>query len=323
MITLQPIRETNFLQAAALQISPAQRSFVSSPVGILARAYAYRRRRATAWGIYEGCRMVGLALVQDLEEAPACYHLSEFLIDEREQGKGYGREALKLLLAQCRREGKYQAVEVCVKKADSPAVHVYEKAGFRDTGYTDPTAPDSLCMTYAIPEAWRGALDIHLTQAADLAQIQRLWATPSVMRYVGFPEGLHKTMEELQERWLPWVQQPPRRQHWSVYTQEGDFCGEAFYGIDETGLACMDVKLLDSARGKGIGYRALSHALDAAFWVGAARKAYVDPNPQNGKALCLYADLGFLPAARPARLEPEDSVYLELTRENWEARQWK
>lgn len=119
MITLQPIRETNFLQAAALQISPAQRSFVSSPVGILARAYAYRRRRATAWGIYEGCRMVGLALVQDLEEAPACYHLSEFLIDEREQGKGYGREALKLLLAQCRREGKYQAVEVCVKKADS------------------------------------------------------------------------------------------------------------------------------------------------------------------------------------------------------------
>ena len=86
----------------------------------------------------------------------------------------------------------------------------------------------------------------------------------------------------------------------------------------------MDVKLLDSARGKGIGYRALSHALDAAFRVGSGEEGLCgSQSPNRKKTLCLYADLGFLPAARPARLEPEDSVYLELTRENWEARQWK
>ena len=114
MITLQPITETNFLTAAALSVSPDQGRYVAPAPIILARAYAYRRHRASAWGVYDGCRMVGLALMEDLDEEPACYHLSELLIDEKEQGKGYGQAALALLLTQCRREGKYRRVEVCV-----------------------------------------------------------------------------------------------------------------------------------------------------------------------------------------------------------------
>lgn len=228
--------------------------------------------------------------------------------------------ALALLLTQCRREGKYRRVEVCVKRKDAAAIHVYEKAGFRDTGYTDPDTPDSLCMAWNLPETWRGDVELRLTCEADLEHVQRLWATPSVMHYVGFPEGLHETMAHLREDWLPWVQQPPKRQHWSVYAEGVGYCGETYYNVDETGLACMDVKLLDCARGKGIGYRALSHALNAAFHVGGADRAYVDPHPENGKALALYAALGFLPAVRPSHLEPWDSTYFELTRENWEAR---
>ena len=110
MITLQPITETNFLTAAALSVSPDQGRYVAPAPIILARAYAYRRHRASAWGVYDGCRMVGLALMEDLDEEPACYHLSELLIDEKEQGKGYGQAALALLLTQCRREGKYRRV---------------------------------------------------------------------------------------------------------------------------------------------------------------------------------------------------------------------
>lgn len=47
MITLQPITETNYLEAVALQVSPEQQAFVAPAVGILARAYAYRRHRQT------------------------------------------------------------------------------------------------------------------------------------------------------------------------------------------------------------------------------------------------------------------------------------
>ncbi len=44
---------------------------------------------------------------------------------------------------------------LCQRK-DAAAIHVYEKAGFRDTGYTDPDTPDSLCMAWNLPETWRG-----------------------------------------------------------------------------------------------------------------------------------------------------------------------
>ena len=157
-------------------------------------------------------------------------------------------------------------------------------------------------------------MELRLTCEADLEHVQRLWATPSVMHYVGFPEGLHETMAHLRENWLPWVQQPPKRQHWSVYAEGVGYCGETYYNVDETGLACMDVKLLDCARGKGIGYRALSHALNAAFHVGGADRATWTLIRKTGRLLALYAALGFLPAVRPSHLEPWDSTYFELTR---------
>lgn len=320
MITLQPIDETNVMEALALRVKPEQQGFVASAAGILARAYAYRRQRAVCWGIYEERRMVGLALIHDMEEEPACYHLMELLVDAKEQRKGYGSQALSLLLADCRREGKFPRVEICVKKRDAAAIHVYERAGFRDTGYIDPDTPDSFILAYELPPKFAGEVDIHLTGIQDLENVQRLWASPEVMYYVGFPEGLHQTMEHLRDEWLPWVQEPPRQQHYSVYVQGTGYCGESFYNVDETGLACMDIKLLPDARGRGIAYAALSYALEQAFHVGKAERAYVDPHPENRKALALYASLGFLPARRPAHLEPWDSLYFELTRTAWEAR---
>lgn len=320
MITLQPITERNFLEVLHLRVKPEQQTFVATAEGILARGYLYRNRRSRVWAIYADSRAVGLALIYDLVEEPACYHLCELLVDQAHQGKGYGQAALELLIRQCRGEGKYLGIEVCVKKANIAAIHVYQKAGFCDTGYVDPDTPNSLCLAYPLPQKYQASLDIRLTGKEDLSNVQRLWATPAVMRYVGFPEGLHESMENLEYNWLPWVQKPPLRQHWSIY-DGGVYCGEAFYNVDETGLAAMDIKLLPEARGKGIAFAALSHALSAAFTQGNAKVAYVDPNPENRKALSLYAALGFLPARRPAHLEDPGCpyVYLEMTRENWEA----
>ncbi len=320
MITLQPIDESNMMEALSLRVKPEQESFVAHPAGILARSYAYRRHRAICWGIYEARRLVGLALLHDLEEEPACYHLMELLVLEQEQGKGYGSAALHLILTHCHREGKFSRVEVCVKRCDDAAIHIYKKAGFRDTGYIDPDTPDCIILAYELPPKFNGAVEIRLTGERDLENVQRLWASPEVMRFVGFPDGLHQTMEHLRNEWLPWVQNPPIMQHYSIYAQGVGYCGESFYQVDKTGLACMDIKLLPCARGKGIAYAALSYALDQAFHEGKAERAYVDPHPKNRKALALYASLGFLPAQRPAHLEPWDSSYFELSRTAWEAR---
>ena len=152
MITLQPITEENFLEAASLKVTPEQQKYVAQAPIIISRAYAYRSQSAVCWAICAKDKIIGLAMIHDMEEEPSCYHLAELIIDASQQGKGYGQMALKLILDICRRERKFDAVEVCVKRANTAAIHVYEKAGFRDTGYQDPDTPDGICMRYMLPQ---------------------------------------------------------------------------------------------------------------------------------------------------------------------------
>ena len=168
-------------------------------------------------------------------------------------------------------------------------------------------------------------IHIKLTEKEDLLNVQRLWADPAVMYYVGFPDGLHESMEHLEKRWLPWAQNPPMRQHYSIYEDAIGYCGESFYDVDDTGLACMDIKLLPCARGRGIAFAGLSHALTQMFMQTTATSAYVDPNPENAKAIRLYERLGFRRTERAAHLEDPGCpyVYMELTRADWEAATWR
>ena len=320
MITLQPINETNFMEAAALKVSENQSSFVASAPMILARAYAYRGQNAICWGIYDEAQIMGIVMLHDMDDEPACYHLCEFLIDVKYQNNGIGQKALQLVLGHCRRERRYDRVEICVRKENAAAIHMYEKLGFRDSGYQDPDAPDSICMIYKLPD-----IQIKLTARNDLPNVQLLWATPEVMNFVGFPDGLHETMEHLENEWLPWAQNPPVRQHYSIYADGVGYCGESFYNVDETGLACVDIKLLPCARGKGIAFAGLAHALNHAFMLGNARNAYVDPSPDNEKALHLYERLGFCRTMRAAHLEDPGCpyVYMELHRSDWEVASWR
>ena len=148
MVNLVEINEENWLDYAGLAVDDSQKHFLASNIGIIARGYVYRACRARVIGIAADGTAVGLALVRDLDEEPACYDLQQFMIDRRFQGRGYGLEALRLILAELEKEHKYDCVEVCVKKDDAQALHVYGKAGFADTGYTDPDAPDSLNLVY-------------------------------------------------------------------------------------------------------------------------------------------------------------------------------
>lgn len=148
MLKLVEINEQNWLEVRRLSVGEDQQGFLDSAVGILARGYVYRSQRARVFGIECDGEMIGAALVKDLDEAPACYDLQQFMIDARWQGRGYGTEALRLILAMLSEERKYDCVEVCVKKADAAALRVYGKTGFTDTGYVDEDAPDCLNLMY-------------------------------------------------------------------------------------------------------------------------------------------------------------------------------
>ena len=144
MLRLVDIDETNFFAARALSLREDQRRFLDSPLGILARGYVYREQRVRVLAVAHEDTVVGLLLVKDMDEAPACYDLQQFMIDSRFQGRGYGKTALGLLLDLLRAEGKYSHVEVCVHRDNPAALALFTGAGFLDTGYVDPDLPACL-----------------------------------------------------------------------------------------------------------------------------------------------------------------------------------
>ena len=112
MITLQEINENNWLNAARLEHGPEQGRFVGDALEILARAYVYRKENARALAIYKGEALVGLLLVRDLWEEPACYDLQELLIDQHWQNKGCAQAALSILLEELRDKNVFDISDV-------------------------------------------------------------------------------------------------------------------------------------------------------------------------------------------------------------------
>ncbi len=120
-------------------------------------------------------------------------------------------------------------------------------------------------------------IEIKETTAEDIKNIQRLWADGDVMRFVGFPDGLRQTDEEMQE-WLCRISShSPTVKHFSIY-EDAEYCGEAFYEVDRehNNSAALDIKLFSFARGRGIASQALSFAIEEAFKNGA-KTVWVDP----------------------------------------------
>ena len=74
-----------------------------------------------------------------------------------------------MILAELRRERKYDCVEVCVNKNDAAAIRIYEKVGFRDTGYVDEDAPDCLNLMYRFGDEGEAFIDRLITDFRDSA----------------------------------------------------------------------------------------------------------------------------------------------------------
>lgn len=164
-----------------------------------------------------------------------------------------------------------------------------------------------------------GTVTLRETEKDDLTDLKALWADGDVMKFVGFPDGLKQTDKEMAE-WYGWIcSKRPVLNHYSVF-EGSSYCGETFYKIDGNhgNSAALDIKLFKFARGRGIASKVLSYAVEEAFENGA-EKVWVDPNPDNKKAMALYERLGFVKRKMPDYLVEdggEGAVYMELCKMN-------
>ena len=137
MVELKPITEDNFIDAFNLKLAPEQERFVSHPIRSLAQAYVYREQ-CQPFGIYAKDKMVGYVLVIYDYDVPE-YDIWHMMIDEAEQGHGYGSEALDRVIDYIGTKpfGDSGRVALTCNKDNLVAKRLYENKGFRATGVED------------------------------------------------------------------------------------------------------------------------------------------------------------------------------------------
>ncbi|MBM4408007.1 MAG: GNAT family N-acetyltransferase [Chloroflexi bacterium] len=136
-VELVPITRDNWLEAIALKVATDQNAFTPSVAVSLAKESIrpdgpedeYR-----SYGIRADGAMVGFGqLCKDFRTPGTCW-IGGFLIDRRFQRRGYGRAALRALIALARREPTTTGVGLTLEPHNAVARRLYESEGFAATG---------------------------------------------------------------------------------------------------------------------------------------------------------------------------------------------
>ncbi len=145
MINLRTITKENIEDILNLSVSEEQKGFVSDNSESLAQAYVYHD---TAWpfAIYEDDTPVGF-IMMGYYEAKQYYTLWKFMIDQRYQHNGYGRQALLQGLDFIKEKFNPDRIYTGVALGNHVAKELYESVGFVDTGLRE-FGMEEMCLNY-------------------------------------------------------------------------------------------------------------------------------------------------------------------------------
>lgn len=131
MLHLKTITKDNWIKAISLKVREDQVKFVASNTVSLAQLNFLENFHAK--GIYYGEEMVGFTLY-GIDEDDNEYWIYRMMIDQKHQGKGYGKEAVQLVIEDIRamKEPHNQTISLSYEPDNEHAKRIYEKMGFRE-----------------------------------------------------------------------------------------------------------------------------------------------------------------------------------------------
>lgn len=132
MVELREITEDNFNKCIKLSVADNQRNHEASNVYSLAQAWVYRNT-AFPFAIYADDILVGFIML-GYYEVKKQYNLWRFMIDEKYQGKGYGKQALLIAIYYLVNKINIKEVYTSVVAENTYARKLYNKVGFVETG---------------------------------------------------------------------------------------------------------------------------------------------------------------------------------------------
>lgn len=129
-VSLREITRDTVRPICRIEVAPEQRRFVASIAASIAEAHF----SPEAWfrAIYAGDEPVGFVMLSILPQRPE-YYVWRYLIGVEHQGKGYGREAMRLVIEHVRSLGAAELLLGYVPGEGEPRAF-YEKLGFTPTG---------------------------------------------------------------------------------------------------------------------------------------------------------------------------------------------
>lgn len=141
-LELCSVTRENWRDAMRLKVHPEQMRFIAEvePIALLVLAKAFVGVMGHIWTPYTfmaGNEMVGFAaLSYDPRGATECW-VHHFFIDAAHQGRGYGQQALALIIEVARAtEPRRLACYLTVHAENATAQRLYARAGFMPTGET-------------------------------------------------------------------------------------------------------------------------------------------------------------------------------------------
>lgn len=136
-LTIENINKNNYKEVLNLKVSKKQTNYIESVEECLKESKENHVYKPVA--IYDDKRVIGFAmygLFLDEGEYGRVW-LDRFLISSENQGRGYGKQAVKILLKHLYNEYKYNKIYLSVYENNKGAIALYSKLGFDFNGELD------------------------------------------------------------------------------------------------------------------------------------------------------------------------------------------
>ena len=131
MVQFVAIDRHNYLSVLDLSVAEEQRRFVASNMYSLAQAFV--QPECVPLALYAENKPVGFAMYA-LDEDDHEYWIYRLMIDKRYQRRGYGREAMRMLIERIRADEEHRVIYISFEPENVAAQTLYESLGFVPDG---------------------------------------------------------------------------------------------------------------------------------------------------------------------------------------------
>lgn len=140
-LEIRPVTKDNWRELVKLQVNESQKHFVATNVYSIAESqFGADDSEAGHWdmhprGIYDGDTPVGFLMYAYNFDYPKVQgFIVRLMVDEKYQGKGYGRFAMQWMMDVFRKDERVKAIGISYEPENDAARKLYASLGFVETG---------------------------------------------------------------------------------------------------------------------------------------------------------------------------------------------